>query len=29
MTQQKMREEWYKEMREHHKCLCEALANKK
>ena len=29
MTHQKMREEWYKDLREHHKCLCEALANKK
>ena len=29
MTQQKMREEWYKDLREHHKCLFEALANKK
>ena len=29
MTHQKMREEWYKDLREHHKCLFEALANKK
>lgn len=29
MTHQKMREEWYKDLREHHKCLYEALANKK
>ena len=29
MTYQKMREEWYKDLREHHKCLYEALANKK
>jgi hypothetical protein len=29
MTYQKMREEWYKDLREHHKCVFEALANKK
>ena len=29
MTYQKMREEWYKDLREHHRCTFEALANKK
>ena len=29
MTHQKMREEWYKDLRENHKCIYEALANKK
>ena len=29
MTHQKMREEWYKDLREHHRCTFEALANKK
>lgn len=29
MTHQKMREEWYKDLREHHRCIFEALANKK
>ena len=29
MTYQKMREEWYKDLREHHRCTLEALANKK
>lgn len=29
MTYQKMREEWYKDLKEHHKCLYDALANKK
>ena len=29
MTQQKMREEWYKDLREHNKCVFEALANEK
>ena len=29
MTYQKMCEEWYKDLREHHRCTFEALANKK
>ena len=29
MIHQKMREEWYKDLREHHRCTFEALANKK
>jgi hypoxanthine phosphoribosyltransferase len=29
MTHQKMREEWYKDLREHHKCVFESLVNKK
>lgn len=29
MTYQKMREEWYKDLREHHRCTFEALVNKK
>jgi hypothetical protein len=29
ITHQKMREEWYKDLREHHRCTFEALDNKK
>lgn len=29
MTHQKMREEWYKDLRENHRCIFEALDNKK
>ena len=29
ITHQKMREKWYKDLREHHKCLYDALVNKK
>ena len=29
MTHQKMREEWYKDLKEHHRCTFEALVNKK
>ena len=29
MTYQKMREEWYKDLKEHHRCTFEALVNKK